>query len=131
MDKWWGVTLSGDEKAVKALSELMDINKALFENLYKVQADTIEEHVNKLYEQVPEYEKKFLKFVNEQLPNLKRYLQHELPYNPHLICSIQYDIYISGAEIDCEYPLDARDCIITFFQRVPEIIDLYKEGLNE
>ncbi|MCV2523078.1 MULTISPECIES: hypothetical protein [Bacillus] len=131
MDKWWGVTLSGDEKAVKALSELMDINKALFENLYKVQADTIEEHVKKLYEQVPEYEKKFLKFVNEQLPNLKRYLQYELPYNPHLICSIQYDIYISGAEIDCEYPHDARDCIITFFQRIPEIIGSYKEELDE
>ncbi|WJM64445.1 hypothetical protein [Bacillus velezensis] len=131
MDKWWGVTLSGDEKAVKALSELMDINKALFENLYKVQADTIEEHVKKLYEQVPEYEKKFLKFVNEQLPNLKRYLQYELPYNPHLICSIQYDIYISGAEIDCEYPHDARDCIITLFQRIPEIIGSYKEELDE
>ncbi len=131
LDKWWGVTLSGDEKAVKALSELMDINKALFENLYKVQADTIEEHVKKLYEQVPEYEKKFLKFVNEQLPNLKRYLQYELPYNPHLICSIQYDIYISGAEIDCEYPHDARDCIITFFQRIPEIIGSYKEELDE
>lgn len=131
LDKWWGVTLSGDEKAVKALSELMDINKALFENLYKVQADTIEEHVKKLYEQVPEYEKKFLKFVNEQLPNLKRYLQYELPYNPHLICGIQYDIYISGAEIDCEYPHDARDCIITFFQRIPEIIGSYKEELDE
>lgn len=131
LDKWWGVTLSGDEKAVKALSELMDINKALFENLYKVQADTIEEHVKKLYEQVPEYEKKFLKFVNEQLPNLKRYLQYELPYNPHLICKIQYDIYISGAEIDCEYPHDARDCIITFFQRIPEIIGSYKEELDE
>ncbi|QMI88365.1 hypothetical protein [Bacillus velezensis] len=131
MDKWWGVTLNGDEGAVKALSELMDINKTLFENLYKVHANTIEEHVNKLYKRVPEYEKKFLKFVNEQLPNLKRYLQYELPYNPHLICSIQYDIYISGAEIDCEYPHDARDCIITFFQRIPEIIGSYKEELDE
>ncbi|CAF1850788.1 hypothetical protein [Bacillus subtilis] len=133
MDKcfeWWGVTLTGDQKTVKALSELMDINKALFENLYKVQADTIEEFVNKLYEQVPAYEKKFLKYVNEQLPNLKRYLQVELPYNPKLISSIEYEIYISSAEIDCEYPFDARGCIITFFQRVPEIIDLYKEGLS-
>nr|CAF1786746.1 hypothetical protein NRS6116_04287 [Bacillus subtilis] len=75
LDKWWGVTLNGDERAVKALSELMNINKALFENLYKVHANTIEEHVNKLYEKVPEYEKKFLKFVNSQLPNLKRCLQ--------------------------------------------------------
>lgn len=131
LDKWWGVTLNGDERAVKALSELMDINKTLFENLYKVHANTIEEHVNKLYEQVPEYEKKFLKFVNEQLPNLKRYLQFEIPYNPQLISSIEYEIYISGAEIDCEYPFDARGCIITFFQRVPEIIDLYREGMNE
>lgn len=59
MDKcfeWWGVTLNGNQKAVKALSKLMDINKVLFENLYKVQADTIEELVNKLYEQVPEKE---------------------------------------------------------------------------
>lgn len=134
LDKWWGVTLNGDERAVKALSELMDINKTLFENLYKVQANTIEEHVNKLYERVPEYEKKFLKFVNEQLlqlPNVKRYLQFELPYNPQLISSIEYEIYISGAEIDCEYPFDARGCIIAFFQRVPEIIDLLREGLNE
>ncbi|WP_437132696.1 hypothetical protein [Bacillus atrophaeus] len=129
--EWWGVTLTGDEIAVKALSELMDINKALFENLYKVQADTIEELVNKLYEQVPEYEKKFLKYVNEQLPNLRGYLQVELPYNPKLISSIEYEIYISGAEIDCEYPFDARGCIITFFQRAPEIIDLYREGMNE
>ncbi|KXJ33632.1 hypothetical protein AX282_09385 [Bacillus spizizenii] len=130
LDKWWGVTLNGDERAVKALSELMNINKALFENLYKVHANTIEEHVNKLYEQVPEYEKKFLKYVNEQLPNLKRYLQVELPYSAQLISSIEYEIYISSAEIDCEYPFDARDCIITFFQRAPEIIDLYKEGLS-
>ncbi|CAF1843507.1 hypothetical protein [Bacillus subtilis] len=133
MDKcfeWWGVTLTGDQKTVKALSELMDINKALFENLYKVQADTIEEFVNKLYEQVPAYEKKFLKYVNEQLPNLKRYLQVELPYNPKLISSIEYEIYISSAEIDCEYPFDARGCMITFFQWVPEIIDLYKEGFS-
>lgn len=131
LDKWWGVTLNGDERAVKALSELMDINKTLFENLYKVQANTIEEHVNKLYERVPEYEKKFLKFVNEQLPNVKRYLQFELPYNLQLISSIEYEIYISNAEIDCEYPFDARGCIITFFQRVPEIIDLHKEEMNE
>ncbi|MCA1233217.1 hypothetical protein LBW83_16515 [Bacillus velezensis] len=131
MDKWWGVTLNGDEGAVKALSELMDINKTLFENLYKVHANTIEEHVNKLYELVPEYEKKFLKYINEQLPNLKRCLQFELPYDPQLISSIEYEIYISGAEIDCEYPFDARGCIITFFQRVPEIIDLHREGLNE
>ncbi|MED0870405.1 hypothetical protein P4T23_15500 [Bacillus spizizenii] len=130
MDKWWGVTLNGDERAVKALSELMDINKTLFENIYKVHANTIEEHVNKLYEQVPDYEKKFLKYVNEQLPNLKRYLQVELPYSAQLISSIEYEIYISSAEIDCEYPFDARDCIITFFQRAPEIIDLYKEGLS-
>lgn len=109
----------------------MDINKTLFENLYKVHANTIEEHVNKLYEQIPEYEKKFLKFVNEQLPNVKRYLQFELPYNHQLISSIEYEIYISSAEIDCEYPYDARDCIITFFQRVPEIIDLHKGELNE
>ncbi|OYD12386.1 hypothetical protein CHR37_05390 [Bacillus velezensis] len=131
LDKWWGVTLNGDEGAVKALSELMDINKTLFENLYKVHANTIEEHVNKLYELVPEYEKKFLKYINEQLPNLKRCLQFELPYDPQLISSIEYEIYISGAEIDCEYPFDARGCIITFFQRVPEIIDLHREGLNE
>ncbi|MDR4182351.1 hypothetical protein [Bacillus subtilis] len=133
MDKcfeWWGVTLTGDEIAINALSELMDINKALFENLYKVQADTIEELVNKLYEQVPEYEKKFLNYVNEQLPNLRRYLKVELPYNPKLVSSIEYEIYISSAEIDCEYPFDARGCIITFFQRVPEIIDLYKEGFS-
>ncbi|RJS52974.1 hypothetical protein CJ480_14680 [Bacillus subtilis] len=130
LDKWWGVTLNGDERAVKALSELMDINKTLFENLYKVQTDTIEELVNKLYEQVPDYEKKFLKYVNEQLPNLKRYLQVELPYSAQLISSIEYEIYISSAEIECEYPFDARDCIITFFQRAPEIIDLYKEGLS-
>lgn len=130
LDKWWGVTLNGDERAVKALSELMDINKTLFENIYKVHANTIEEHVNKLYEQVPDYEKKFLKYVNEQLPNLKRYLQVELPYSAQLISSIEYEIYISSAEIDCEYPFDARDCIITFFQRAPEIIDLYKEGLS-
>ncbi|AQS44226.1 hypothetical protein LSG23_09575 [Bacillus velezensis] len=134
MDKcfeWWGVTLTGNQKTVKALSELMGINKTLFQNLYKVQADTIEELVNKLYEQVPEYEKKFLKYLNEQLPNLRRYLQFELPYNLQLISSIEYEIYISDAEIDCEYPHDARDCIITFFQRVPEIIDLHKEGMNE
>ncbi|NQE96794.1 hypothetical protein [Bacillus subtilis] len=108
----------------------MDINKTLFENLYKVQTDTIEELVNKLYEQVPGYEKKFLKYVNEQLPNLKRYLQVELPYSAQLISSIEYEIYISSAEIDCEYPFDARGCIITFFQRAPAIIDLYKEGLS-
>ncbi|MEC1408877.1 hypothetical protein [Bacillus halotolerans] len=130
MDKWWGVTLNGDERAVKALSELMDINKTLFENIYKVHANTIEEHVNKLYDKVPEYEKKFLKFINNQLPNLKRYLQFELPYSPQLMSSVEYEIYISSAEIDCEYPYDARGCIITFFQRVPEIIDLYKEGLS-
>ncbi|MEC1404297.1 hypothetical protein [Bacillus subtilis] len=133
MDKcfeWWGVTLTGNQKTVKALSELMDINKTLFENLYKVQTDTIEELVNKLYEQVPDYEKKFLKYVNEQLPNLKRYLQVELPYSAQLISSFEYELYISSAEIDCEYPFDARDCIITFFQRAPEIIDLYKEGLS-
>ncbi|MEN4815337.1 hypothetical protein ABEG99_18745 [Bacillus velezensis] len=130
MDKWWGVTLNGNERAVKALSELMDINKTLFENLYKVQVDTIEELVNKLYEQVPEYEKKFVKYVNERLPNLRRCLQFELPYNPQLISSMEYEIYISSAEIDCEYPYDARGCIITFFQRVPEMINLYKEGLN-
>ncbi|WP_142353854.1 hypothetical protein, partial [Bacillus velezensis] len=41
--KWWGVTLTGNQKTVKALSELMTINKTLFENLYKVQSDTIEE----------------------------------------------------------------------------------------
>lgn len=93
LDKWWGVTLNGDERAVKALSELMDINKTLFENLYKVQTDTIEELVNKLYEQVPDYEKKFLKYVNEQLPNLKRYLQVELPYSAQLISSIEYEIF--------------------------------------
>ncbi|MEC1273362.1 hypothetical protein [Bacillus subtilis] len=134
MDKcfeWWGVTLTGDEIAINALSELMDINKALFENLYKVQADTIEELVNKLYEQVPEYEKKFLNFINKQLPILKRYLQVELPYNPKLISSIEYENYISSIEIDCEYPFDARGCIITFFQRAPEIIGSYKEELNE
>lgn len=130
LDKWWGVTLNGDERAVKALSELMDINKTLFENIYKVHANTIEEHVNKLYDKVPEYEKKFLKFINNQLPNLKRYLQFELPYSPQLMSSVEYEIYISSAEIDCEYPYDARGCIITFFQRVPEIIDLYKEGLS-
>ncbi|ATC53282.1 MULTISPECIES: hypothetical protein [Bacillus amyloliquefaciens group] len=129
--KWWGVTLTGNQKTVKALSELMTINKTLFENLYKVQSDTIEELVNKLYEQVPEYEKKFLKFVNEQIPNLRMCLQFELPYNPQLISSIEYEIYISGAEIDCEYPHDARDCIITFFQRIPEIIGSYKEELDE
>ncbi|WIT26833.1 hypothetical protein [Bacillus phage SPbetaL1] len=112
---WWGVTLTGNQKIVNALSELMDINKALFENLYKAEADTIEELVNKLYEQVPEYEKKLLKYVNEHLPNLRRYLQVELPYNPQLISSIEYEIYISSAEIDCEYPFDARGCIITFF----------------
>ncbi|KAF2421594.1 hypothetical protein [Bacillus subtilis] len=125
--EWWGVTLTGNQKTVKALSELMDINKALFQNLYKVQADTIEELVNKLYEQVPEYEKKFLKYLNEQLPNLRRYLQVELPYSAQLISSIEYEIYISSAEIDCEYPFDARGCIITFFQRIPEIIGLYKD----
>ncbi|MEC2307754.1 hypothetical protein [Bacillus atrophaeus] len=127
---WWGVTLTGKNKAVKTLYQLMDVNKTLFENLYKVQSNTIEDLVNKLYEQVPEYEKKFLKFVNEQLPNLRRYLQFELSYNPQLISSIEYEIYISSAEIDCEYPFDARGCIITFFHRVPEIIDLYKEGLS-
>lgn len=134
MDKcfeWWGVTLTGDEIAINALSELMDINKALFENLYKVQADTIEELVNKLYEQVPEYEKKFLNYVNDHLPILKRCLQFELPYNPQLISSIEYENYISSAEIDCEYPFDARDCIITFFQRMQEIIGSYMEELNE
>ncbi|XAK55538.1 hypothetical protein AAHT66_15410 [Bacillus inaquosorum] len=128
---WWGVTLTGSLKTVKALSELMEINKELFENLYKVQTDSIEELVNKLYEQVPEYEKKFLKYVNEQLPILKRCLQFELPYNPKLISSIEYENYISSAEIDCEYPFDARDCIITFFQRIPEIFGSYKEELNE
>ncbi|MGO0713345.1 hypothetical protein P5408_011035 [Bacillus subtilis] len=127
---WWGVTLTGSMKTVKALSELMEINKELFENLCKVQTDTIEELVNKLYEQVPEYEKKFLKYVNEQLPNLRRCLQVELPYNTQLLSSIEYEIYISSAEIDCEYPFDARGCIITIFQWVPEIIDLYKEGLS-
>ncbi|MEC1393702.1 hypothetical protein P9D26_10190 [Bacillus velezensis] len=81
---WWGVTLTGKYKTVKTLYQLMVINKALFENLYKVQSDTIEEHVNKLYDQVPEYEKKFLKFVNSQLPNLRMCLQFELPYNPQL-----------------------------------------------
>ncbi|MFC7805363.1 hypothetical protein ACFRGK_17775 [Bacillus subtilis] len=128
--EWWGVTLTGNQKTVKALSELMDINKALFQNLYKVQADTIEELVNKLYEQVPEYEKKFLKYLNEQLPNLRRYLQVELPYSAQLISSIEYEIYISSAEIDCEYPFDARGCIITFFQWIPEIIGSYKEGFS-
>ncbi|MCP9298330.1 hypothetical protein [Bacillus halotolerans] len=113
--KWWGVTLTGNQKTVKALSELMDINKTLFENLYKVQADTIEELVNKLYEQFPEYEKKFLKFVNEQLPNLKRCLQFELPYNSQLISSIEYEIYISSAETDCEYPYDARVALLLSF----------------
>ncbi|MCY8466447.1 hypothetical protein [Bacillus atrophaeus] len=127
MDKWWGVTLSGDKKAVKALSELMVINKMLFENLYKEKANTIEEHVNKNYEKVPKYERLFMDFVREQLPNLKKYLQMNLPHSPQLISSIKYEIYISSAEIDCEYPFDARGCIITFFQRVPEIIDLYKE----
>ncbi|OIR59846.1 hypothetical protein BLL41_18570 [Bacillus sp. FMQ74] len=127
---WWGVTLTGKYKAVKTLYQLMDINKTLFENLYKVQANTIEELVNKLYERVPEYEKKFLEFINSQLPNLRECLQFELPYNPQLISSIEYEIYISSAEIDCEYPFDARDCIITFFQRVPEIIDLHKEGFK-
>ncbi|WP_396583232.1 hypothetical protein ACFVP7_10785 [Bacillus sp. SG20033] len=129
--EWWGVTLTGNQKTVKAVSELMDINKALFQNLYKVQADTIEELVNKLYEQVTEYEKKFLKYLNEQLPNLRRYLQVELPYSAQLISSIEYEIYISSAEIDCEYPFDARGCIITFFQRMQEIIGSYKEELNE
>lgn len=128
--EWWGVTLTGNQKTVKTLSELMEINKALFENIYKVQTDSIEELINKLYEQVPEYEKRFLKYVNEKLPNLRRYLQVELPYNPKLISSIEYENYISSAEIDCEYPFDARGCIITFFQRAPEIIDLYKEGLS-
>ncbi|WP_406590244.1 hypothetical protein [Bacillus atrophaeus] len=128
---WWGVTLTGNQKTVKALSELMDINKALLENLYKVQTDTIEELVNKLYEQVPDYEKKFLKYVNEQLPNLKRYLQVELPYSAQLKSSIEYEIYISSAEIDCQYPFDAKGCIISFFQRTPEIIELYREELNE
>lgn len=123
--------MTGDEIAINALSELMDINKALFENLYKVQADTIEELVNKLYEQVPEYEKKFLNYVNDHLPILKRCLQFELPYNPQLISSIEYENYISSAEIDCEYPFDARDCIITFFQRMQEIIGSYMEELNE
>ncbi|MCY9038867.1 hypothetical protein MOE77_18380 [Bacillus inaquosorum] len=129
--EWWGVTLTGNQKTVKALSELMEINKALFENLYKVQTDTIEELVNKLYEQVPDYKKKFLKYVNEQLPNLKRYLQVELPYSAQLISSIEYEIYISSAEIDCKIPFDARGCIITFFQRMQEIIGSYKEDLNE
>ncbi|WP_152425464.1 hypothetical protein [Bacillus subtilis] len=128
---WWGVTLTGKYKTVKTLYQLMDINKTLFENLYKVQADSIEELVNKLYEQVPEYEKKFLKYVNEQLPNLKRYLQVELPYSAQLISSIEYEIYISSAQIDCEYPFDARGCIITFFQRMQEINGSYKEELNE
>ncbi|MDL5612264.1 hypothetical protein [Bacillus halotolerans] len=128
---WWGVTLTGKYKTVKTLYQLMDINKTLFENLYKVQAATIEELVTKLYEQVPEYEKKFLKYVNEQLPNLRRYLQVKLPYNTQLISSIEYEIYISSAEIDCEYPFDARGCIITFFQRMQEIIGSYKEELNE
>ncbi|MDI3411826.1 hypothetical protein QKW52_22635 [Bacillus sonorensis] len=127
MDKWWGVTLSGDEKAVKALSELMDINKTLFENLYKEKAKTIEEHVNKIYEKVPKYERLFMDFVKEQLPNLKRHLQMNLPPNPQLISSIKYDIYISSAEIDCQYPFDARGCIISFFQRTSEIIELYRE----
>ncbi|WP_142396854.1 hypothetical protein [Bacillus atrophaeus] len=131
MDEWWGVTLSGDKKAVKALSKLMVINKMLFENLYKEKANTIEEHVNKIYEKVPKYERLFMDFVREQLPNLKRYLQMNLPYNPQLISSIEYDIYISGAEVDCQYPGDARGCIITFFQRTPEIIELYREELNE
>ncbi|WAT23455.1 hypothetical protein O0R52_21995 (plasmid) [Bacillus halotolerans] len=125
--KWWGITLNGNEKTVKALSKLLGIIKTLFENLYKVQANTIEKHVRKLYEHVPEYETKFLEFVNEQLPNLRGYLQIELPYNPQLISSIEYEIYISSAEIDCEYPFDARGCIITFFQRIPEIIGLYKD----
>lgn len=128
---WWGVTLTGKYKTVKTLYQLMEINKELFENLYKVQIDTIEELVNKLYEQVPEYEKKFLKYVNEQLPNLKRYLQVELPYSAQLISSIEYEIYISSAQIDCEYPFDARGCIITFFQRMQEINGSYKEELNE
>lgn len=131
LDEWWGVTLSGDKKAVKALSELMVINKMLFENLYKEKANTIEEHVNKIYEKVPKYERLFMDFVREQLPNLKRYLQMNLPYNPQLISSIEYDIYISGAEVDCQYPDDARGCIITFFQRTPEIIELYRGELNE
>ncbi|MDR4436102.1 hypothetical protein [Bacillus tequilensis] len=133
MDKyfeWWGVTLTGNHKAVSVLSDLLDINKALFENLYKVQENTIEELVDKLYEQVPDYEKLFLNFVNEQLPNLRRHLQCELPSSPQLISSIEYEIYISSAEIDCEYPFDTRGCIITFFQRVPEIIDSYEEGLS-
>lgn len=127
LDKWWGVTLNGDEKTVKALSELMDINKTLFENLYKVHANTIEEHVNKLSEQVSEYEKLFLNFINEQLPILKRCLQFELPSSPQLIASIEYEIYISSAEVDCKYPFDARGCIIDFFKQIPEMINSYKE----
>ncbi|MCY9308863.1 hypothetical protein MOF23_07750 [Bacillus inaquosorum] len=124
---WWGVTLTGKYKTVKTLYQLMDINKKLFENLYKVQANTIKELVNKLYEQVPDYEKKFLKYVNEQLPILKRSLQFELPSSPQLIASIEYEIYISSAEVDCKYPFDARGCIIDFFKQVPEMINLYKE----
>lgn len=72
-----------------------------------------------------------MKYVNEQLPNLKRYLQVELPYSAQLISSIEYEIYISSAQIDCEYPFDARGCIITFFQRMQEINGSYKEELNE
>ncbi|MEC0323739.1 hypothetical protein P8791_21740 [Bacillus subtilis] len=68
--------------------------------------------------------------IKSQLPNLKRCLQFELPYNSQLISSIEYEIYISSAETDCEYPYDARDCIITFFQRIPEIIGSYKEGFS-
>ncbi|WP_142394723.1 hypothetical protein [Bacillus atrophaeus] len=130
MDEWWGVTLTGDEKAVKSLSELIDVNKTLFENLYKVKTDTIEELVNILDNQVPEHEKQFLNYVREQLPNLRRYLQFKLPSNPQLISSVEYEIYITGAEMDCEYPDDARGRIISFFNHTPELIDLYKEGFS-
>ncbi|MCF7618540.1 hypothetical protein L3137_14890 [Bacillus sonorensis] len=133
MDKcleWWGVTLTGNQKAVKALSELLDINKALFESFYKEQANTVEELVNKLYEHVPEHEKIFLNFVKEQLPNLRRYLQFELPNSPHFISSIEYEIYISSAEIDCYCPEDSRDCIISFFSKVLDLIDFIKNRGN-
>lgn len=130
IDEWWGVTLTGDKKAVKALSELMNINKALFQKLYKERVDTIEELVNKVYEKTPVHERLFLDFVREHLPNLRRYLQIKLPSNPQMISSIEYEIYISSAEIDCEYPYDARDCIITFFNRVPELIDLNKGKID-
>ncbi|MCY9156352.1 hypothetical protein [Bacillus haynesii] len=127
-DDWWGVTLSGDQKTVFALKDVMTVTKSIFENLYKEKTHTIEELVSKTYEKAPNHEKLFLNYISKRLPELKRNLQIELPADPQLLSSIEYEIYISSAEIDCYCPEDSRDCIISFFSKVLDLNDFLKNG---